>query len=70
MTDGMRYLRFALLGGGDVEVVKLLLAHGSNPTLPTVAGAGAFGRPADPYPETAALLKKLMADTGSRGAAR
>ena len=24
--------------GGDVEVVRLLLAHGANPTLPTVAG--------------------------------
>ena len=146
--------------GGDVEVVKLLLAHGANPTLPTVAGVtpmmmaagtgysgrdsrgryqteeeaveivkllldagadvnqrasdggtalhgaasrgrnqlvnllvsrkadpaikdgrgrtpadvangiggGAFGRGAsETYPETAALLKKLTADTGSRG---
>ena len=68
-------------GRGRDALVSLLVAHHADPTIKDNAGrtpvdvangvgAGAFGRPADPYPETAALLKKLMADTGSRGAAR
>jgi ankyrin repeat protein len=66
---------------GRNAIVNLLVAHNADPAIKDArgrtaadvangVGGGGFGRVADTYPETAALLKKLMADTGSRGGAR
>jgi ankyrin repeat protein len=63
--------------GGDVEVVRLLLAHGANPTLPTVpgvtplmmaAGTGYSGRDSRGRYQTeeqAAEIIKLLLDAGA-----
>lgn len=69
-------------GRGRNELVNLLVSNKADPTIKdsrgrTAAdvangvGGGAFGRgPAEKHPETAALLKRLTADTGSRGGAQ
>ncbi|MEJ0037703.1 MAG: ankyrin repeat domain-containing protein [Gammaproteobacteria bacterium] len=66
-------------GRGRNDVVNLLVARKADLTIKdsrgrTAAdvangvGGGAFGRgPAEAFPETVALLKRLTADTGSRG---
>ena len=63
--------------GGDVEVVRLLLAHGANPTLPTVqgvtplmmaAGTGYSGRDSRGRYQTeeeAVQIIKLLLDAGA-----
>jgi ankyrin repeat protein len=67
-------------GRGRNEVINLLVAKKADLTVKDTrgrtaadvangVGGGAFGRAAQTYPETGALLNKLMADAGSRGAA-
>lgn len=79
-NDGGTVLHGAA-GRGRNEVVNLLVARnadlnvkdGRGRTAADVAngvGGGAFGRPLEKYPDTAALLTKLMADSGTRGSAR
>jgi ankyrin repeat protein len=66
-------------GRGRNQLINLLVAHKADPSIKDARGrtpadvangigGGAFGRgPAETFPETAALLKKLTADTGARG---
>lgn len=63
-------------GRGRNELVNLLAANKADPTVKDARGrtaadvangVGALGRTAQTYPETAALLTKLIADAGSRG---
>lgn len=69
-------------GRGRNALVNLMVSNKADPTIKdgrgrTAAdvangvGSGAFGRgPGETYPETVALLKRLTADTGSRGGAQ
>jgi ankyrin repeat protein len=66
-------------GRGRNDLVNLLVSRKADPSIKdgrgrtpvdiaNGVGGGAFGRgPAEAFPETVALLKKLTADTGSRG---
>jgi uncharacterized protein len=77
-NDGGTVLHGAA-GRGRNQVINLLVSRQADPTIKDARGrtpvdvangigGGAFGRgPAETYPETVALLKKLTADTGSRG---
>ncbi|HEY4339010.1 MAG TPA: ankyrin repeat domain-containing protein [Steroidobacteraceae bacterium] len=79
-VDGGTALHGAASRGRNA-IVNLLVAHNADPAIKDArgrtaadvangVGGGGFGRVPDTYPETAALLKKLMADTGLRGGAR
>ncbi|HEX3839067.1 MAG TPA: ankyrin repeat domain-containing protein [Steroidobacteraceae bacterium] len=79
-VDGGTALHGAASRGRNA-IVNLLVAHNADPAIKDArgrtaadvangVGGGAFGRAPETYPETAALLKKLMADTGTRGGAR
>jgi ankyrin repeat protein len=79
-NDGGTVLHGAA-GRGRNEVVHLLVARNADLTVKDARGrtaadvangmgGGAFGRPLEKFPDTAALLTKLMADSGSRGVAR
>jgi uncharacterized protein len=65
-------------GRGRNELVKMLVASKADLTIKDArgrtaadvangVGGGSFGRAAQAYPETGALLTKLMADAGTRG---
>lgn len=79
-NDGSTALHGAASRGRNA-LVNLLMAHDADPTIKDTRGrtaadvaagvsAGGFGPAPSPHPDTAALLKKLTADTGSRGMTR